>query len=197
MKNIFRKILYCSLFITLLINTKVCDITIQSIWKNLETPRETKLFGSQWILAAIVTFKRTPELKEAIVINKLQFAWDGPMLTNLSASLYKKSPNKDFLPTEDSLICDGKWNNTNQKLSFSFDDERLDAVTRFYIVVTIPDIIANQLQEGSFNLLESSLPEELKQQSENNGAEESDTSLLLGLSFKVHPFIESTSGQRS
>lgn len=198
MKNILQNIVCCCLFIGISVNTKVCDITIESLWKNLETPRETKLFGSQWILAAIVTFKRTPELKEITVINKLEFAWDGPIINNLSASLYKKFPNKDFLPTEDSLICDGKWNNTNQKLSFSFDDERLDPVTRFYIVVTIPDIIANQLQKGSFNLLQNSLPEELKQYSENNNDDkELDASLLLGLSFKVCPFITSTSGKRS
>ncbi len=184
-----QRLLACSfLYMPLCINAKACDITIQSRWENLETPRETKLFGSQWILAAVITFKRTPEIKEPIFINKLQFAWNGPKLFNLSASLYKKEPNQPFLPVEESLICDGKWNNSTQELYYSFnEEERLDPVTRFYIVLTIPDTIALQLQQGNFSLIPSCLPEEL-----HDDTTDTTDAMMLGLSFKVRPTVSSS-----
>ncbi len=178
MKRIILISVLCIIHIALQGNTKPCEITIQSRWQDLETPRETKLFGSKWILAAEITFKRTPEIKEAIFIDRLQFSWNGPTIFNLHASLFKKTPNKRFLPLEEALLCDGKWNNNTQELYFSFDEEqRLDPITTFYIVVTIPNDIEDLLQQGNFTLINSCLPDELQD----------PNAMAFALSFTVRP----------
>lgn len=143
---------------------KICNITIQSRWQNLETPREMSLFNSKWILAATITFKRTATLKEPIFINRLQFAWNGPLLHSLNASLFKKAPNQPFMPIEETLLSDGKWNARSQELYFAFNDEqRLDPVTTFYIVITIPSELESIISRGKFTLVPHCLPDEIQE----------------------------------
>ena len=146
-------------------SAKICDITIQSRWQNLETPREMSFFNSKWILAATITFKRTSTLKEPIFINRLQFSWTGPILKSLNASLFKKTPNQPFTPVEEMVISDGKWNARTQELHFAFNDQqRLDPVTTFYIVITIPSELEQSISQGKFTLVPSCLPDELQQE---------------------------------
>ena len=188
-----KKLLIMLFFSHLLLSplySKACDITIQSLWKNLETPRETKLFGSQWILAGIITFKRTPEIKDPIFINNLHFAWNGPKLESLSASLYKKSGYK-FIPVEEALVSDGKWNSITQELHFKFnEEERLDPVSKFYIVITIPDNITTNVQSGTFTLVQDCLPEELQEDTYkklNDIDPNIPVAMISNLSFTVRP----------
>ena len=62
----------------------------------------------------------------------------GENIENLISSLYKKVPNKEFLPIEDNLICDGIWNKKTQTIILPFEEkETLGPSTKFYLVLTI------------------------------------------------------------
>ena len=152
------------LLITLLpiysINQPGCTITIKSEWKNLETARETTFFGNQWIEIALIKFKQIS--KENVFINQLQFHWHGHHIHKLHASLYLKTNQPNFIPTEENLICDGQWGTKSQSLFFNFPDLKLGPNTTFVIVATIDNQLETTLHNGSFTLADSSLPEELQ-----------------------------------
>lgn len=180
----------CALLLTQHLIT--CDIAIESLWKNLETRHEEQLFDGKWILTAIITFKKHPDLKDPITLSKLYFAWQGPFLHNLTASLYRKIPNQAFVPLEELLVCDGRWNERNQELYFNFDEpHKLDPLTKFYIVITIPDHLSSILRNGSFLLIPTSLPDIIQNfmniKSEDYDHDEKlDNNMLIGLSFTVN-----------
>lgn len=194
-----KKIIFllCSLYIHA---SYSLDISIESVWENLETPQETSLFGSQWVLAAIITFKRNPSVKDIPNLTKLTFSWHGPYINKLTASLYKKDQNQTFIPVEEALICDGKWNKNTQELYFKFDEEqKIDPMTRFYIVITIPDHLIESLQDGSFALVTDTLPDAIKEylnvgkhNTLSNNVTSNNTLYTLGLSFTVCPFSKRT-----
>ena len=161
------KCLTCSTFIILftgsLSNTlEDFSILLESKWQNLERNQEkNKAFGGKWILIGSIIFEK--KSKEVISINEINLQWNGGNIENLIGSLYKKHPEKNFIPIQDNLVCDGIWNKTKQLLMLKFDNKlSLGPTTTFYLVLTIPEHIEPVLKKGSFCLEEYCLPDPFK-----------------------------------
>jgi len=138
------------------------DITIKSKWCDLDgNCTKSADFGGKWILVGSITFKKRS--KSPIFIENITLHWNGDALDNLVGSLYKKSLDKDFLPIEANLICDGLWNKNKQRLILNFDEkENLGPTTIFYLVLTIPESIEPVLKKGFFYIEEQCLPKAFK-----------------------------------
>ena len=138
------------------------DIHLEPIWQNLETnPAKIKQFGGKWILIGSITFKKRS--RDTIYLNNLHLCWQGKPINNLIGTLYKKTAGKDFLPIEENVVCDGAWNNQQQKLLLTFDKQfALGLNNTFYLVLTVPETLEPDLRQGSFTLDEKSLPEPFK-----------------------------------
>ena len=131
---------------------------IQPHWQNLEKDsKNSTLFGSSWIWAGTITFKKRP--KEKIFLSTLALQWKGPFIKNLIGTLFRKEPNKPFLPLENNLVSDGAWNVQKQTLTFRFKrQEALHATDIFCLVLTIPHNLETTIREGSFTIEQATLP---------------------------------------
>lgn len=139
------------------------DIILKSKWKQLGCKDNTCTdFGGKWILVGSITFKRRS--KEPIYVDEINLSWHGEKLDNLTASLYRKTRDKEFLAIEANLICDGQWNQKTQTLIFDFDaEEKLAPTSIFYLVLTVPEDIESILKRGHFCLKNNCLPRPFKQ----------------------------------
>lgn len=133
-------------------------IILEPKWQNLEdNPQKNDQFGGQWILAGCITFKK--KSKDVINLSTLQLHWHGPKIENLLASLYKKNLDKEFIPVEDNLICDGLWNKKEQTLILTFNKKHnLGPLNIFYLVLTVPPHLENKLKSGFFSIEKNELP---------------------------------------
>lgn len=130
-------------------------ISIEPQW--LELDYNTEQFGSSWILVGNVTFKKRS--KEPINMEQLTLTWKGPQVDDLLGSLYKKPIDKQFLPIEDNLVCDGCWSKTKQRLFFKFNKKQnLGFTNTFCIVLSIPPNLSKPMQKGHFEIEVSQLP---------------------------------------
>lgn len=138
-------------------------IILESTWKNLDSDiSQSQEFGGKWILIGSITFRK--KAKEVVNLEKLYLHWTGKPLNNLLGSLYKKTATHDFLPIQDCLVCDGKWNNSQQILMLDFEQKfTLGPTNTFYLVLTVPDSVEKIVKEGSFDILDSFLPEQFKE----------------------------------
>lgn len=134
------------------------EFKIEKHWQNLEKDsKNSTLFGSLWIWAATITFKKRPP--EKILLDNLTLQWKGLPINNLTGTLFKKEPNKPFLPLETNLVSDGTWNNEKQTLTFKFKkQEALHPTDTFCVVLAVPKNLEAVLQEGSFALEQKTLP---------------------------------------
>lgn len=139
-----------------------CDILLVPRWENLEKQNmiERDLEG-KWILVGSITFHK--KSKEYVKLEKLRLAWHGEQINHLSGSLYKKMPDKQFMPIEEYLVCDGSWNKRNQQLILDFPDRKqtLGPCNIFYLVFSISDTMEEPLKHGYFSLTETNLPDSL------------------------------------
>lgn len=152
-------------------HTNFCNdfsISLEPTWQDLESnPDNINKFGGKWILVGSITFKK--RAKDSINLEKIYLKWNGPLLDNAIASLYRGRPDKSFLPIQDNVIADGIWNKTKQRLLFDFqEDETLGAVTIFYLVLTIPPCCEALFQQGHFSLEKTCLPAPYQQCIYNN-----------------------------
>jgi hypothetical protein len=117
--------------------------------------------GGKWILVGSITFHK--KSKEVAKLEKISFEWHGDPIDHLSGSLYKKIPEKQFMPIEDNLVCDGSWNKLNQCLILDFNNRKQTLGPRniFYLVFTVPESIEPALKSGYFNLVQTNLPDTL------------------------------------
>jgi len=138
------------------------SVILESKWENLESnTKKTEEFGGKWVLVGSITFKKNS--KEPVNLNKIYLKWDGESIENLVGSLYKKKPNKDFIPIQDYLVCDSAWNKTKQTLILKFDEKQtLGPITTFYLVLTIPEKIEKKVKQGSFIIEKECLPDQFK-----------------------------------
>lgn len=141
-------------------------IIIEPLWEDLDKNRPNT-FDSKWILIGSITFEKRP--KEPITMHRLHLKWQGEQhLENLTASLYRKYPDKDFYPFESNLVCDGVWCQGKQTVILTFNEEKtLGPRTIFYFVVTVPHDLESILKKGSFALLSHTLPESFRPMLEN------------------------------
>ncbi len=138
------------------------SVSLEPKWQNLEHDQQkSKEFGGKWILVGSITFEK--KSKELVSLDKINLHWNGTDIDNLIGSLYKKYPDKEFIPIEDNLICDGSWNKTKQTLILKFTERlTLGPITTFYLVLTVPETTELMLKNGSFCLEEQCLPEPFK-----------------------------------
>lgn len=136
-------------------------VIVEPKWQNLEPNHAHACqFGGKWMLAGSITFKK--KTKDTLYLTELDLHWNGKPLDNLVGSLYDKPLDKEFMAIEDALICDGTWNKTTQTLLLKFDKKRtLNAVTIFYLVLTVPEHLESTLKHGSFDIHATSIPEPL------------------------------------
>lgn len=152
-----------------LIITKCCiffahepfQILLEPLWVNFVSDMNQE-FGEQWILAGNITFKK--KALETVHLDRIVLAWHGIPLEHLESSLYKKSLQDAFMPIDEYLICDGKWNKRQQWLTFKFNYQlHLNYTNTFYLVVTVPDELVEEFKKGSFELVPEFLPEQFKE----------------------------------
>ena len=138
------------------------SVILEPKWKNLEHDhKKSEEFGGKWILVGSITFEK--KSKEYVSLDKINLCWNGESIDNLIGSLYKKIPEKEFIPIQDNLISDGNWNKTKQTLILKFDKKlSLGPTTTFYLVLTVPETIEFQLKSGSFCIEEQCLPDPFK-----------------------------------
>ncbi len=158
------------------------DIILESQWQDLQKDSERiKQFGGKWVVVGSITFRK--KVKEAITMNRLQLQWHGKPIDNVVASLYKKSLNKNFIPLEQYLVCDGCWNKTKQTLMLNFNKKQvLGPLNIYYLVLTIPDGLEKTLHEGKFTIEQQCLPEQFKQCTQK---------FNISLTINAHPPQES------
>lgn len=150
-----------SILIAKLEKKPACQLSIIQEWKNLDTCERDKTFQARWILATKFVFKRRD--KEFIALDEIDLAWHGPMVKNLVGSLYKKEPDRDFIPLDESLVCDGRWIESKQVLQLRFNQkEYLQPTTTFCLVLTVPNGLEKILKAGYFDLIPDTLPHQLK-----------------------------------
>lgn len=155
-------------------------IILESTWQDLEHDGiKSEEFSDSWVLIGSITFRK--KAKEVINLERLYLHWTGKPLEHLLGSLYKKTHQHEFLPIEENLICDGKWNNAQQILMLDFDKQQTLGVTNtFYLVLTIPKKLEETVKAGSFDLLDYTLPEPFQ-------ACSSSEKLSLAMSKKITP----------
>jgi len=138
------------------------EVVIKPLWQNLEkSDCYCQQFGGKWILVGNITFKN--KSKETVNLNRLYLHWNGSQITNLVGSLYTSKPDKDFLPIEDNLICDGAWNAAKQTLKLQFDsDVSVGAMNVFYLVLTIPHELEQTVRHGNFEIIQKTLPAQFR-----------------------------------
>lgn len=137
-----------------------CTITLKPAWNYLETnsSKEQK-FGGKWIVTNTIEITKKGNI--AFHLTAIHLVWKGGCLNTLQASLYKKTGDKEFLPIEDNLLCDGLWNKNEQKLLLNFDAPfQLHTTDTLYLVLTVPTMIESIVQTGHFELDHSALPPE-------------------------------------
>lgn len=133
-------------------------VLLEPRWENLEHGFEKiKRFGSKWILVGSITIKK--KSKEPASLTTLRLKWLGPRIDHLEASLYKKSPDKIFLPIENNLISDGFWNESQQTLTFTFNvSQSLSVLNIFYLALTMPISQEERIKSGAFVVEPAGLP---------------------------------------
>lgn len=139
------------------------NIIMEPTWKDLEqNAAHAKKFGGKWILAGTITFKK--KAQDKVHLERLYLKWDGQKIDNLIASLYTSESHEDFLPIQENLICDGNWNNVQQKLLFNFNEKQLLTFKNcYFLVLTVRDEVEPILKTGKFDLVTTILPEPFKE----------------------------------
>ncbi len=135
------------------------EFIIEPQWQELDNnPITIKQYGGKWILAGMLKVKKRS--KQTVILNRLILKWKGSFLENLTASLYKKPLDKDFLPLEEYLVCDSSWNKKTQELILTFDKNlMLESLMTLCLVLTLPIQHEHIIKSGYFQLEHCNLPE--------------------------------------
>ncbi len=109
---------------------------------------------------ATLTFRK--KTSEDADLTRITLQWNGPRITQktgLSGALFKKT-TEELIATHDNQVATGSWNENNQQLSFLFKKPyALSGTTKFSVVLTVNHELEDLLQEGSFKVIQSSLPD--------------------------------------
>lgn len=138
-------------------------IILEPQWQTLDPHITTSLLHIQekWVIAGTITFKKRS--KEPVALTHLDLYWKGAFIHNLFGSLYRLPHEKDFLPVEEHLVCDGTWNRAKQLLKLSFSKKQsLGPTNSFCLVLTMPEAMEPILKHGSFSISNNSIPEQFR-----------------------------------
>ena len=112
---------------------------------------------------ATLTFRK--KTSEDADLTKITLQWSGPHITQkagISGTLFKKT-TENLIATHDNQVATGTWNEKNQQLAFVFKKPHsLSGITKFSVVLTVNHKLEDLLQEGSFSLVISHLPDAFK-----------------------------------
>lgn len=137
-------------------------IKIEARWEDLEKNKKKKNFEDKWILVGDITIKKTAA--DYISLQELQLNWNGKKINQLTASLYEKNSDKNFMPIERYLLCDSIWKKSEQKLILKFKEPKtLCAINKLSLVLTIPKDMEEILKSGGFTLDTEYLPQPYKE----------------------------------
>ena len=136
-----------------------CAISMEPRWDQLTSQVPEYVRGGKSIVVGSITFRK--KCKYPAKLETITLAWHGKPIEKLSGSLYKKIPDKPFAPLESNFVADSSWNQTKQKLHFSFSDNKqsLGPTNIFYVVLTVPPGLERTLRNGSFSLSHHNLPD--------------------------------------
>lgn len=138
-----------------------CQVCVEAKWNNLEQcSKQEQLFGGKLMLVGSFTFRK--QCKEPIKLDKLILEWHGKKINSLCGSLYKKFPERNFVPIQENLVCDALWNKSTQTLILDFENEQtLNTISIFYLVLSVPKELEQTLKDGYFTLRNSDLPDQI------------------------------------
>lgn len=136
-----------------------CQVCVEAKWNNLEQcSKQEQLFGDKLMLVGSFTFRK--QCKGPLKIDKLALEWHGKTIDSLCGSLYKKFPEKTFVPIQENLVCDALWNKSTQTLILDFENEQtLSTISIFYLVLSVPKELEQPLKDGYFTLHNAHLPD--------------------------------------
>jgi len=139
------------------------QLILEPRWDDLEqNASKEKQFGSKLILIGKIIFKK--KTIDDIKLSKIFLQWHGDHIDALSGSLYKKEPDKEFMPIEEHVICDSSWNKEQQSLILSFNQaQKLGIHSEFYLILSVPAALEGILKAGHFAIEEKYLPEPLQE----------------------------------
>lgn len=145
------------------------QLILEPRWDDLEqNAQKEEQFGSKLILIGKITFKK--KIKDDIKLSKIFLQWHGKSIDSLSGSLYKKEPDKEFMPIEEHVICDSTWQKEQQSLILNFNQtQKLGIHSEFYLVLSVPQALEKTLKAGHFSIEEKCLPELLQESAKNEG----------------------------
>lgn len=138
-------------------------IAIEPHWQDIDANNYhgAERFGGKWILVGSITFKK--KAKDPVNLTRIYLQWEGAPLDTLAASLYRETQQKQFLPIQDFLICDGTWNKLTQTLMLDFErQESLGITNTFHLVLTVPAHLEKIIKQGSFTLVKNRLPDQFQ-----------------------------------
>jgi hypothetical protein len=136
-----------------------CLLSVEPHWDNIESNcTHEKEFGGRWMLVGSITFRK--KSKEQTKLETMKLSWHGKHIDHLYGSLYKKLPDKKFLPIEQNLVCDSAWNKARQELilNFKHNKQTLGPINIFYLVLTVPHEMEDTLRQGHFSVVKKELP---------------------------------------
>jgi hypothetical protein len=140
------------------VSNDIYQIIIEPKWESLNhREKYSERLGGQWFIVSSFIFKKKSDA--FIQLKKLHLYWKGPNLEKLVGSLYRRRLDRNFIPTEEYLISDGKWCKGKQELVLEFEHaEALGSINEFYLVLTIPKELEETVKKGSFDIAIQDLP---------------------------------------
>jgi hypothetical protein len=167
--NRFIPFIICLIWKTALpTSAETFQLILEPRWDDLEqNAQKEQQFGSKLILIGKIIFKK--KTKEDMKLSKIFLQWHGDSIDTLSGSLYKKEPDKEFMPIEEHVICDSTWNKEQQSLILNFNHaQKLGIHSEFYLVLSVPQSLEKVLKAGHFSIEEKCLPEALQDSAKND-----------------------------
>ncbi len=154
-----KYLILCAMIVSSLHAYNDFELVIEPHWHNLESVKSTtEKFGGKWMLVGSLTFHK--KAKEQVDLNRIYLRWKGPELDNLVGSLYRKDLDKQFIPLQKNLMCDGTWCKKQQVLKLTFDQTHsLRPTNTFYLVLTIPQEREAAIRKGHFEVVQQTLPQ--------------------------------------
>ncbi len=139
--------------------SRLYTVRMKQKWRKLD--KHADRFGGEWVLIGKIKFgKGTPV---PIQLYEINLKWHGSTLKEMIGSLYRKVSHKPFMPTNDYFIADSYWDPDAQTLHFKFDEpDDLGQANTYYLVLTVPEDLQDNLNYGRFELLPTGLPKEFR-----------------------------------
>jgi len=111
----------------------------------------TKYHPEKCVNIGCITFRCKTKLK----LQKLKLQWTGEKLIHqIASSLYKKKKeSQPLLLIEENVVCDGKWNEKKQQLTFPIN-EKVVATNTYYVIISFPCREEHKLKSGTFKFSE-------------------------------------------